>query len=123
MAAAAAAGGEWCGVGFKWGNEERWSGLKWEGFFWWTPDWAPSGERPRSIQLAPAQIGHFDGPCSFYATIISCPSPISSLYKLTKLKLNSHSSSLKKNSHSSSYFLCKKIISQKKYPKVLLKKN
>jgi hypothetical protein len=27
MAAAAAAGGEWCGVGFKWGIEERWTGM------------------------------------------------------------------------------------------------
>jgi hypothetical protein len=41
---AAAAGGERCGVGFKWGIEERWTELKWEGFFWWTPDWARSGE-------------------------------------------------------------------------------
>ena len=35
----AAAGGDWCGVGFKWATEERWTEMG--GFlFWFTPDWA-----------------------------------------------------------------------------------
>ena len=38
----AAAGGDWCGVGFKWATEERWTEMG--GFlFWCTPDWARSG--------------------------------------------------------------------------------